>query len=200
MPLFSALSARWNSGDIVQILGANGSGKTTFLRLLAGLLRPHSGTVLFDGFAPESYECRSAMLYLGHQTGVELSLSPRENLEWYFALNGDKSGESMSAASVDFGALFDRVGLRGYEDVPCYQLSAGQQRRVALARLFRSNAPLWILDEPFTSIDKRGVGALVERIEEHAKSGGLVLLTSHQAWRDGCKSLDLEAYRGGVRR
>jgi len=163
--LFDALSLHISARDIVHLRGPNGAGKTTLLRILAGLARYG-----FDGAVSRS----SAPLFLGHQSAVKALLSPRENLRWH------PSGEVFSdAAAVD--AALDAVGLFGYEDVPAGQLSAGQQRRVNLARLYLSRRKLWLLDEPFTAIDVQGVARLQERFMQHAMGGGAVLLTSHQA-------------------
>ncbi|WP_328515292.1 cytochrome c biogenesis heme-transporting ATPase CcmA [Marinobacterium marinum] len=172
--LFSQLSFTLNAGEIVQIEGQNGSGKTTLLRILSGLSRNYEGAIYWRGEpvaeVREQY-CRE-LLYFGHQAGVKAVLTPEENLRWYAALS-----PLMDAAGI-MEAL-QQVGLRGFEDVPCHSLSAGQNRRVSLARLYLSRAPLWILDEPFTAIDKRGVAAKERLLLEHARRGGSVLLTTH---------------------
>ncbi len=197
VPLFTDVEASWPAGSIVQLQGANGAGKTTLLRIIAGLLRPSAGRVSFNEVPSGHYDFLSQLLYLGHQPGVKRSMTPLENLRWYFALNGLKGVQS-SARPDEPGYVqaLAKVGLRHYEDVPCYQLSAGQQRRVALARLFLSEAPLWLLDEPFTAVDVHGVALLEERIQAHAEQGGLVLLTTHQSWRvAGLEVLDLERFK-----
>jgi heme exporter protein A len=163
--LFSGLDLRLEPGDLVHLRGANGAGKTTLLRILASLSR--------FGFDGEVRLDRSP-LFLGHHSAVKGSLSPRENLSWH------PSGESYGdAAAID--AALAAVGLYGYEEVPAAQLSAGQQRRVDLARLYLSQRALWLLDEPFTAIDVQGVARLQERFLSHVTGGGAVLLTSHQA-------------------
>lgn len=167
-PLFSGLSLAVRPGDLVQVTGGNGAGKTTLLHLLAGLTSPESGEVRWQG-APLS-EVRetfhSQLLWLGHQPGIKARLSARENLGFYHPACPDEA--------------LRLLGLQGEEDRPVYQLSAGQQRRVALARLWLSRAPLWILDEPFTAIDAAGVALLTRRLEQHAREGGAAILTSHQ--------------------
>ncbi|WOJ93980.1 cytochrome c biogenesis heme-transporting ATPase CcmA [Congregibacter variabilis] len=163
--LFSGFSFSLSPGDIVHLRGENGAGKTTLLRMLAGLSRYG-----FDGVVHR----HSACLFLGHQSAVKGLLSPRENLHWH------PSGESFSEDQAIDEALA-QVGLYGYEDVPAAQLSAGQQRRVDLARLYLSQKPLWLLDEPFTAIDTKGMARLQQRFVEHAAAGGAVLLSSHQA-------------------
>jgi heme exporter protein A len=172
--LFSHLDFALSAGEIVQIEGQNGSGKTTLLRILCGLSRNYEGEILWRGEPVQDVReqfCRE-MLYFGHQAGVKAELTPEENLRWYAALQP-------SIAAADIQAALERVGLRGYEDVPCHSLSAGQNRRVSLARLYLSRAPLWILDEPFTAIDKQGVAAKEKLLLEHARRGGSVILTTH---------------------
>lgn len=129
------------------------------------------------------------MLYLGHSTGIKKALTPYENLAFYATLNG-----GFSRSILD---LLQAVNLAGYDDVPCYQLSAGQQRRVALARLYGSSARLWILDEPFTAVDKAGVAALEMRLTEHLAQGGSVILTTHQPLNlPQVRELDLSRFAG----
>ncbi|MFT7558609.1 MAG: heme exporter protein A [Flavobacteriales bacterium] len=197
LPLFAQVSSSLQSGDIMQITGHNGCGKTTLLKIIAGILLPSSGSINFSGFSVDSYESKSSMLYLGHQIGIDLSLSPMENLEWYFSLNGRKGDLSCELPnSSELMALLEKVGLKTYFDTPVYQLSAGQRRRVGLARLFYSKAPLWVLDEPFTSIDAAGVCSIEQCILRHAQRGGVVVLTSHQQWAEASvKLLDLEQYK-----
>jgi len=173
--LFARLNARFYEGQAVQILGPNGSGKTTLLRILAGVSRDYNGEIFLDGKSviDQAWEFANDLLYLGHLPGVKKSLTPLENLRWYAALQGSVEDEQLLLALAE-------VNLAGYEDTPCYQLSAGQLRRVALARLVFSNAKIWILDEPFTALDKSGIAQLENRLIAHAEAGGLVLVTSHQ--------------------
>ncbi len=173
--LFAQLNARFYAGQAVQILGPNGSGKTTLLRILAGVSRDYQGDILLHGqpISQLAWEFASELLYLGHLPGVKKSLTALENLRWYAALQGSVTDEQLLEALT-------HVNLAGYEDTPCYQLSAGQLRRVALARLVFSKAKIWILDEPFTALDKSGVAQLESRLIAHTEAGGLVLVTSHQ--------------------
>ncbi|WP_416411990.1 cytochrome c biogenesis heme-transporting ATPase CcmA [Pantoea sp. App145] len=170
--LFNGLSFRVEAGDIVQIEGPNGAGKTSLLRLLAGLSRAEEGEVQWQGqpIRQQRETWHQNLLYLGHHPGVKSVLSPLENLHFW---HGDSHGEAIFAA-------LEQVDLLGYEEVPVAQLSAGQQRRVALARLWLSPAKLWILDEPLTAIDKAGVEKLMARFAWHANNGGAVVLTTHQ--------------------
>lgn len=163
--LFRQLSFDVLAGHLLQIEGANGAGKTSLIRILAGLSR--------YGFEGEVRR-NAALLYLGHLPAVKALLTPRENLAWHVAGEGD-----YRPAAIDDALA--RVGLCGYEDVPSHALSAGQHRRVNLARLYLSDCPLWLLDEPFTAIDRAGVEQLESLLVEHVERGGAVVMTSHQA-------------------
>jgi len=172
--LFDNLSFDVKQGEVVQIEGQNGSGKTTLLRILSGLSRNFEGDIYWKGehISDVAEDFRLSLLYFGHQPGVKAILTPEENLNWYAAMH----------PSIDQKRIYDaleQVGLKGYEDVPCHMLSAGQNRRVSLARLYLSDARLWILDEPFTAIDKRGVAEKEALIARHAENGGSVILTTH---------------------
>ena len=174
--LFTDLNLTFKSGDFVQIEGHNGIGKTSLLRILAGLALPLSGKVRWNsceiGADREGYY--DNLLYLGHQYGVKPELTAWENLHFYQQVSSSKQGDDILWQALEM------VGLLGREDLPASQLSAGQQKRIALARLWLSTAPLWILDEPFNAIDKSGVGVLTRHFEQHAEQGGIVILTSHQ--------------------
>ncbi|EFN7651080.1 TPA: cytochrome c biogenesis heme-transporting ATPase CcmA [Escherichia coli] len=170
--LFSGLSFTLNAGEWVQITGSNGAGKTTLLRLLTGLSRPDAGEVLWQGQplhqVRDSYH--QNLLWIGHQPGIKTRLTALENLHFYHR-DGD-TAQCLEALA--------QAGLAGFEDIPVNQLSAGQQRRVALARLWLTRATLWILDEPFTAIDVNGVDRLTQRMAQHTELGGIVILTTHQ--------------------
>ncbi|WP_077823186.1 cytochrome c biogenesis heme-transporting ATPase CcmA [Escherichia coli] len=170
--LFSGLSFTLNAGEWVQITGSNGAGKTTLLRLLTGLSRPDAGEVLWQGQplhqVRDSYH--QNLLWIGHQPGIKTRLTALENLHFYHR-DGD-TAQCLEALA--------QAGLAGFEDIPVNQLSAGQQRRVALARLWLARAPLWILDEPFTAIDVNGVDRLTQRMAQHTEQGGIVILTTPQ--------------------
>ncbi|MFC5078240.1 Cytochrome c biogenesis ATP-binding export protein CcmA [Vibrio thalassae] len=174
--LFENLSFSLQLGDLVQIEGRNGTGKTTLMRIVAGLGDKEEGDIKWNGekieFNREDYH--QSLLFLGHQTGVKRDLTAFENLKFYQSIHAPNTSTEQI-----FSAL-TQVGLAGREDVPVAQLSAGQQRRVALARLWLSQQPLWILDEPLTAIDKQGVKVLEDLFLNHAEQGGIVLLTTHQ--------------------
>lgn len=173
--LFAPLSFAVGSGDIVQIEGANGIGKTSLLRCIGGLSTRFEGEMIWRGqpLSRSRVAFAADSIYFGHATALKAVLSPRENLRWWLSLHG-----VADVSTID--ATLAKVGLFGYEDSPCYQLSAGQQRRVGLARLFLLPATLWILDEPFTAIDRHGVAELEGWLVAHANAGGAVLLTTHQ--------------------
>lgn len=175
--LVDRLNLTINAGTVCQVEGPNGSGKTTLLRVLCGLSSRYRGEILWRG-QPVSRvrsDYLGELLYLGHSAGIKSALSPRENLAWHHSMRSCSREDARQAIE----SALVKVGLYGYEDAPCYTLSAGQQRRVGLARLFLTPASLWILDEPFTAIDKQGVAELEGWIAEHAGQGGSVLLTTH---------------------
>lgn len=172
--LFAPVNLQLAAGDIVQVAGANGVGKTSLLRAICGLSSRFVGEIRWRG---ETWpRCRTRLrdelLYLGHSAGLKAALTPRDNLRWWCALRGGDQ------TAID--TALERVGLAGYEEQPCYSLSAGQQRRVGLARLFLINVSLWVLDEPLTAIDRSGVAALENWLAEHCSQGGAVLITTHQ--------------------
>jgi heme exporter protein A len=158
--LFDGLHVSLFPGECLELRGPNGSGKSTLLRAILGLYPDYSGTI----HAAES-------LYFGHRPGISALLTAEENLRWYAAL---------APGSGDVTGALARVGMEGYETVPCQHMSAGQQRRVGLARLVLCEAPLWLLDEPLTALDPQGQGLVRGLVEAHCRAGGAVLCATHQ--------------------
>ncbi|MDI9245878.1 cytochrome c biogenesis heme-transporting ATPase CcmA [Marinobacter sp. CHS3-4] len=172
--LFRDLSFSILPGTLIRVEGPNGSGKTTLLRVLAGLNDNVEGDVLWRG--QHRRHQREAFLqntlYIGHRPGIKAMLTPLENLQALTAGRGQLSDQVLIQA-------LKGTGLAGFEGVPCRRLSAGQQRRVALARLLVSDEPLWILDEIFTAIDAQGVEALERLLMTRVAEGGSVIVTTH---------------------
>lgn len=172
--LFSDLDLELNEGQVLQVQGSNGSGKTTLMRILCGLNDSYKGTIHWYGqeIEEQAESFFASLLYIGHRVGVSKVLTPMENLRWSCGIKQKVDDEDLLKALAE-------VGLRGFEESPCYTLSAGQQQRVSLARLLASPAKLWILDEPFTTLDRKGVAQLEALLKQHADSGGAVLVTTH---------------------
>ncbi len=172
--LFQDLRFQLGRGQVLQVKGNNGTGKTTLLRIICGINDGYEGNISWygDPIRSSREEFFSDLLYIGHRVGVNKVLTPLENLRWSCKLQ----------AAVSDGQLLDAlasVGLRGFEESQCFTLSAGQQQRVSLARLLVSAARLWVLDEPFTTLDVEGVALLEKLIAAHAEQGGAVLVTTH---------------------
>jgi heme exporter protein A len=181
--LYRQLNWTVKRGELWHIKGQNGAGKTTLLRQIAGLHLIDNGRIVW---------CNEGikMIYLGHKLGLKEQLTANENLAWLAALDGGSSQTQRYAALAT-------VGLRGYEENLVAHLSAGQKRRVALARLQLCDADLWLLDEPFTSLDQQGVIDEQAWLDRHRDSGGAVLMTSHQDLSlPQVKILDLGEFTG----
>lgn len=174
--LFRDLSLRLTAGELLHIHGRNGSGKSTLLRTLCGLFQPTQGEVCWNGTAIDKLreEYGKEVLYIGHKPGIKDDLTAVENLNIASTLDGEPLGEEQAWQALE------QMGLRGFEDLPSKHLSQGQKRRVALARLLVSKARLWVLDEPFSALDKSAVSALQAVINTHLHEGGMVVLTTHQ--------------------
>jgi heme exporter protein A len=186
--LFSGLDLQLFAGQCLHIRGENGVGKTSLLRLLTGLASPESGEVLWHGHSikKQASEYHSKILFLGHRDALKEDLSAIENLRMYAAIDGIALSEQDAFASLW------RFGLKGREDLPVNCLSAGQKKRVLMARMLTRRAQVWILDEPFNALDIHAVQELLDLIVEHLQGNGLVVLTSHQPLAiSGLRVLDL---------
>ena len=172
--LFSNLSFRLKASQTLLIEGRNGSGKTSLLRMLCGIRMPDEGQITWNDrdIFKLSTDYLSSIAYVGHKDGVKLDLTARENLAFVKNLGNPEHKISLSSA-------LDAVFLSGYDDVPARKMSAGQQRRLALARLLVTRSQLWILDEPFTSLDKQGIELIENLIRNHLSNGGMLVMSSH---------------------
>ena len=175
--LFENLNFAVEQGGLLYVKGQNGAGKTSMLRVLAGLVAADSGQVYF--YQQKIQDCRENyhqnLVYFGHKLGINLTLSAVENLQYWC-----KQHQVVISVDTIFSTLA-QLNLVGLEDIPVANLSAGQQRRVALARFwFKQNAKLWILDEPFTALDTQGIALLSQQITKFLGGGGAVVMTSHQ--------------------
>ena len=174
-PVFGPLDFELGPGEALLVLGGNGAGKTTLLRVLAGLLAAGTGEVFMSGRPVDRGHLARGSAYLGHLPGHKAELGALENLAFHRALRGD-------AAAADLVQALAEVGLAGYEDSPARRLSAGQNKRLALARLRLQSAPLWLLDEPYANLDLEGIALVNRLIQDHVADGGAVLLTTHGAY------------------
>ena len=184
-PVFGPLDFEVDAGEALLVQGDNGAGKTTLLRVLAGLLRPDAGEIRLTGHALGSHALRASaldaserahvMAYLGHLPGFKADLTALENLDFLCGLHGRRKGQLPDHAMA-------LVGLAGYEDTPVRQLSAGQKKRLSLARLWLSPAPLWLLDEPYANLDLEGITLVNRMVQAHLREGGAALLTTHGAY------------------
>jgi heme exporter protein A len=175
--LFANIHFELSAGEGLHVRGENGVGKTSLLRLLSGLSKPDAGQVLWnhESITKQANQYRTELLFLGHRDALKEELTALENLQIYAALDGITLPVERALA-----ALW-RFGLRGRENLSVNCLSAGQKRRVLMARMLTRQARLWILDEPFNALDVNAVAQLEELLVEHLRSGGLLVLTSHQA-------------------
>lgn len=174
--LFSGLSFSLSAGELLQVQGENGKGKTSLLRTLCGFIVPAAGEIRWRGqdIRELDEEYYAEMVYLGHLNAIKDELNALENLRITAGLAGCEVDDKQVIAALR------HMGLRGRETLPVKVLSQGQRRRVALARLLVGNAPLWILDEPLTALDVGAVGLMQELIGTHLAKNGMVIFTTHQ--------------------
>ncbi len=174
--LFRNVGFTLENGSLIYVLGENGSGKSSLLRILSGLLIPESGELFWDGklIKPGDENYHSDLLYIGHLNGLKDDLTAAENL----LMSARLSGYKVTAQTV-LNALRE-IGVGRCSNLPVRVLSQGQKRRVALARLWLTESPLWILDEPFAALDATSVDVLVTRLNQHMVNGGMAIITTHQ--------------------
>jgi heme exporter protein A len=163
------------AGEALLVQGDNGAGKTTLLRVLAGLLRADDGHIDIRGKRAQPLARATTVAYLGHLPAVKADLSALENLEFLCGLHGRRPTQTLEGAMAV-------VGLSGFEDSPARQLSAGQKKRLSLARLWLSPAPLWLLDEPYANLDLAGIELVNRMVQAHLHEGGAALVTTHGAY------------------
>lgn len=171
--LFADLSFTIRHGQMVLLEGRNGAGKTTLLRILSGLRQPDEGAVIWDqqNITELGYDFYQHVSFLGHHNGLKLDLSARENLQVSIALS--------AGSEVSIESALEAVQLAGYEDELVKKFSAGMKRRLAIAKLLVLDTPLWVLDEPFTSVDIKGIQMIEGFIVQHLHKNGMVVMTSH---------------------
>ncbi|HEX7768524.1 MAG TPA: heme ABC exporter ATP-binding protein CcmA [Dokdonella sp.] len=174
-PVFGPLDFTLHAGEVVLIEGDNGAGKTTLLRVLSGLLAATSGEIVLRGEPLTLARLSPQVALLSHQAGLKAELTALENLRFAAGLHGLRTGLSPTTALAG-------VGLDGYGDVAVRQLSAGQRKRVALARVLLAPVGLWLLDEPYANLDLEGIRLVNRLLENHANRGGAALITSHGAY------------------
>lgn len=191
--VFAGLDFSVSAGDALVLLGPNGSGKSSLLRLMAGLLRPYAGQLLWNGrpVADEPEDHAGRIHYVGHHDAVKPVLSVAENLRFWARLHDPAHGASAQAVAT----ALDRLGLTRLADVPGKLLSAGQKRRLNLGRLLAAPAPVWLLDEPTVALDRASVAALEQVIADHRAQGGMVVVSTHaDIVLPGCREMHLDEF------
>ena len=191
--LFSSISFDLGAGEGLILTGPNGSGKSTLLRVVAGLLRADRGTVTWSSPLEGNIRASEACHYLGHRNAMKGELSVAENLSFWKSFFGDFTGGAGSTVRD----ASERVGLGGITHLPFGYLSAGQQRRIAFAKLLVSYRPVWILDEPTAALDTRAEATFTELIREHLDGGGILLAATHQPLGlEGMRELRMTGFAG----
>lgn len=182
--LFGDLSFRVSAGQALAVEGANGAGKTSLLRMIAGFLAPAAGRIVLksgDGESADAEERGKVIGWLGHLDGLKPQLTVREQFDFFARLYGRKADEN----------ALERVGLSRQAQLPCRYLSAGQRRRLALARLLASERPVWLLDEPFAALDTSGQDMIAQAMARHCGYGGIIIAATHDPLGLGNESLKL---------
>ena len=172
--LFQGLEFTLNRGELLLLEGQNGSGKTSLMRAIAGMLTLETGEILWNDLpvSEQRQEFHGSLVWLAHRTGLKGDLTLVENLRF--------EGSLRRQANVDRAAIFERLGISRLRRLPLRSLSAGQQRRVALARMLLADVPLWLMDEPFTNLDREGRQMVMDLTEEHLAGGGMCVMAAHQ--------------------
>ncbi|MCP4301918.1 MAG: cytochrome c biogenesis heme-transporting ATPase CcmA [Gammaproteobacteria bacterium] len=172
--LFEGLGFALHGGEMLLLEGRNGCGKTSLMRAIAGMLSLETGQVLWNDIPvlKQRQTFHGALVWLAHRTGLKGDLNMVENLHFEESLRPQ--------SDLDHEEIFTRLGIERLKRLPLRSLSAGQQRRVALARMLLANVPLWLLDEPFTNLDREGRKLVMELVEEHLSTGGLCVMAAHQ--------------------
>jgi heme exporter protein A len=191
-PIFTELSFRVEAGRALVLLGPNGSGKTTLLRALADFLPSDAGTIVLGG-GEDEHERAEYCHYIGHRDGLKMRLTVKENLQFY----ADYLGDPGAPANVD--TALDSFGLAALGPIPTSYLSAGQKRRLALARLLVAKRPVWLLDEPSVSLDTASLQILTDVIKTHLKTGGIAVVATHLPLGiDDAQTLNLGTMEGAA--
>jgi len=174
--LFKNVEFELNAGGLLYVLGENGSGKSSLLRMLCGLMLPESGAVFWDKkpIKEESESYLSNLTYIGHLNGLKDDLTALENLTMSACAAGNEVSENKALAALA------AIGIERCANLPARVLSQGQKRRVTLAKLWLAEGKLWILDEPFAALDIASVTVLAAKLGEHLSNGGMAILTTHQ--------------------
>ena len=175
--LFEGIAFGVERGEALIVSGANGTGKTTLLKIIAGLTTPEAGEIRWEGeaVAPFDHALRRAATYNGHDAALKDGLTATENLASLVTLGGER------ATATEIDEALDAVALSAQRALPARVLSQGQRRRIGLARLRLSRRPLWVLDEPTTALDSSGQALLAELLREHLEAGGVVVAATHSA-------------------
>lgn len=175
MRLFDDVNCTVAAGEVLHVRGANGSGKSSLLRILAALAQPETGAVLWCGADTRTLgtDYGAALQYVGHHNGIKLDLTAAENLTFHQALTGATDPRAVTATLAC-------IGLAACMELPARRMSAGQRRRLALARLLLCPSPLWLLDEPLTSLDREGRVLFEDMLARHSAAGGIVVMATHE--------------------